>query len=217
MNGTYHLDMTKDEWRVEVDLDDEAHGFGIGERLRAHSLDDDARERPGPRHGHARRAAGVPLRGQEAEASEAELVARELVANEDLSAEIAVTRWHPVAEEWQDATVLSLRAKRKSARRSAERRNASSEEAKDEDSYDWLVKAELASRDEAAELEDRLRGEGLPVHRRWRYVTVDVLTEEQANALELVCARRRLRPQSGSRRTRTTSRRPRSSCSESKL
>ena len=57
------------------------------------------------------------------------------------------------------------------------------EEARDEDSYDWLVKAELASRDEAAELEDRLRGESLPVHRRWRYVTVDVLTEEQANEL----------------------------------
>ena len=43
--------------------------------------------------------------GSEAEASEAELVARELVANDDLSAEIAVTRWHPVAEEWQDANV----------------------------------------------------------------------------------------------------------------
>ena len=56
-------------------------------------------------------------------------------------------------------------------------------EAVEEGSYDWLVKAELPSRDAAAGLEDKLRDEGLPVHRRWRYVTVDVLTEEQANEL----------------------------------
>jgi hypothetical protein len=45
------------------------------------------------------------------------------------------------------------------------------------------VKAELPSRDEAAELEERLRGEGLPVHRRWRYLTIDALTEDRANEL----------------------------------
>jgi hypothetical protein len=45
------------------------------------------------------------------------------------------------------------------------------------------VKTELPSRDEASELEQGLLGEGLPVHRRWRYVTVDALTEEQANEL----------------------------------
>jgi hypothetical protein len=50
-------------------------------------------------------------------------------------------------------------------------------------SYDWLVKVELPARSEAAQVEERLRAEGAPVHRRWRYLTVDVLTEERANEL----------------------------------
>jgi hypothetical protein len=182
----------QDEWRVEIDLDDEAHGFGIGERLRAHSLDDEARKRLGGRVVVTRDGPRVFLyAGSEAEAREAEALARELVANDGLSADITVTRWHPVAEEWQDATtpLPASEAEEREEVRSKERHEL--EEAKDEDSYDWLVKVELPARDEAAELEERLRGEGLPVHRRWRYVTVDALTEEQANELG-----RRLRDES---------------------
>jgi hypothetical protein len=173
-----------DEWRVEIDLDDEAHGFGIGERLRAHSLDDEARKRLGGRVVVTRDGPRVFLyAGKEGEAREAEAVARELVANDDLSADISVTRWHPVAEEWQDATAR-LPATEADEREEAREREAHEQaEAMEEDSYDWLVKAELPSRDAAAELEDELRAQGLPVHRRWRYVTVDVLTEERANEL----------------------------------
>ena len=41
--------MNGDEWRVEIDLDDEGHHYSLGERLRAHDLDDEARERLGRR------------------------------------------------------------------------------------------------------------------------------------------------------------------------
>jgi hypothetical protein len=174
----------QDEWRVEIDLDDEAHGFGIGERLRAHSLDDEARKRLGGRVVVTRDGPRVFLyAGSEAEAREAELVARELVASDDLSADIAVTRWHPVAEEWQDASVPLPSSGADEKEEIAGKEGHELEEAEEEGSYDWLVKAELPTREEAAELEDRLRGEGLPVHRRWRYVTVDALTEESANEL----------------------------------
>jgi hypothetical protein len=176
--------MTGDEWRVEIDLDDEAHGFGIGERLRAHSLDDEARKRLGGRVVVTRDGPRVFLySGSEAEAREAEVVARELVAGDDLSADITVTRWHPVAEEWQDATapLPSTEAEEREELRDREWNELA--EVMDEGSYDWLVKAELPGRDEAAQLENRLRDEGLPVHRRWRYLTVDALTEDQANEL----------------------------------
>jgi hypothetical protein len=36
-----------DDWRVQVELDDEAHGHPLAERLRALDLDDDARKRLG--------------------------------------------------------------------------------------------------------------------------------------------------------------------------
>ena len=174
----------QDEWRVEIDLDDEAHGFGIGERLRAHSLDDEARKRLGGRVVVTRDGPRVFLyAGKESEAREAEAVARELVAKADLSANITVTRWHPIAEQWQDATAPLPRTEAEEREELRDRDWNEMAEAVDEGSYDWLVKAELPGRDEAAQLEERLRGEGLPVHRRWRYLTVDALTEDDANEL----------------------------------
>ena len=54
-----------DEWRVEVELDEERHGFSLGERLRSHSLDDEARERLGGRRDrHPRRLHGLRLHRQ---------------------------------------------------------------------------------------------------------------------------------------------------------
>jgi hypothetical protein len=174
----------RDEWRVEIDLANEAHGLGIGERLRAHSLDDEARKRLGGRVVVTRDGPRVFLyAGSEAEAREAEAVARELVANDNLSADISLTRWHPVAEEWQDATTPLPATEAEEREEAREKESHEHAEALEEGSFDWLVKAELPSRDAAGALENQLRAEGLPVHRRWRYVTVDVLTEEQANEL----------------------------------
>ena len=94
-----------DEWRVEVDLDDEQHGFKLGERLKSLDLDDEARRLLGDRVVVTRDGAKMFLYAQtEAQAREAERVARELVASEGLSASIAVTRWHPDADAWRDAS-----------------------------------------------------------------------------------------------------------------
>ena len=63
---------------MEIDLDDEAHGFGLGERLRAHDLDDEARKRLGQRIVVTRDGPHVFLyAGDESGAHQAELVARE--------------------------------------------------------------------------------------------------------------------------------------------
>jgi hypothetical protein len=92
------------EWRVEVDLDDERHGFSLGERLRAHDLDDEARKRlasgvivtrDGPRL--------YVYTTSEAAAREAERVLGELVAAENLTAGIRVTVWDEDRDAWLDA------------------------------------------------------------------------------------------------------------------
>jgi hypothetical protein len=170
----------KDEWRVEINLDDEAHGFGLGERFRAHDLDDEARERLGNRIVVTRDGPRVFLyAGDEAGATQAEMVARELVATDDLSADITVTRWHPIEEEWLDASIPLPRTEEEEQ----EELDKREEIERREGVYDWLVKIEMPSGKEADRLEEQLRGEGLSVHRRWRYVTVDIATEEHANEL----------------------------------
>jgi hypothetical protein len=170
----------EDEWRVEIDLEDEAHGYGLGERLRAHDLDDEARKRLGHRVVVTRDGPRMFLySGNEGEAREAERVARDLVAADKLTADVTVTRWHPVEEAWKDASIPLPRTADEE-REELERREHTERR---EGSFDWLVKIDMPSRSEAVKLADLLEGEGFPVHRRWRYLTVDVTSEERANEL----------------------------------
>jgi hypothetical protein len=175
--------MSNDEWRVEIDLADGEHGYGLSERLRARDLDDEARKRLGGRVMVTRDGPRVFLyAGSEDETREAERIARELVSEEGLTAEIRATRWHPVEEAWKDASIPLPRTEAEE-REELERKEAAEwQEVVEEGAFDWMVKVELPS-GEAAELADRLAGEGYRVHRRWRYVTIDVVTEEQANQL----------------------------------
>jgi hypothetical protein len=170
-----------EDWRVELDLHDEQHGYGLGERLRSHDLDDEARERLGRRVAVTRDGARLFLyASSEDRAEEAERVVRQLLEADGLTARIQVTRWHPVEEAWKDA---SIPLPRTDAEIQEELRRKEEAEAADEGPYDWLVKVDLRGRAEAGDLAERLRGEGWPVHRLWRYVEVDVLTREQAEEL----------------------------------
>jgi hypothetical protein len=96
--------MTGEEFRVEVDLDDPEHGLGLGERLASLDLDDEAKERLGGRATVTRDGAHLFVyTGSREAAAEAERALGALLAEEDLSAEVRTTRWHPLAEEWKDA------------------------------------------------------------------------------------------------------------------
>lgn len=96
--------MSQDEFRVEVELDDEEHGFSLGERLRAFDLDDEARERLGSRVIVTRDGSHLFLYANTREScAEAERVVRELIEADELTANVRATRWHPVAQEWRDA------------------------------------------------------------------------------------------------------------------
>jgi hypothetical protein len=176
--------MSQDEWRVEIDLDDGERGYGLSERLRSRDLDDEARKRLGGRVMVTRDGPRVFLyAGSEDESREAERIARELVTEEGLTAKIQATRWHPVEEAWKDASIPLPRSEEEEREELNRKEAAEWQEAVEEGSFDWMVKVELPSGAEAAELAERLTSEGFPAHRRWRYLTVDVVTEEQANEL----------------------------------
>lgn len=176
--------MSNDDWRIEVELDDQEHGYSLGERLRALDLDDDARERLGRRVIISRDGSQVFLyAATETQSREAERVVRELVAADDLTAEISTTRWHPVEQAWEDAAIPLPTTPEEIAEEHASLEAAEAAEAQREGSWDWQVRVELSRRRDALELADRLHAQDLRVHRRWRYVTVDVATEEAAGEL----------------------------------
>jgi hypothetical protein len=173
-----------EDFRVEVELDDEAHGYPLRERLRALSLDDEARDRLGSDVVVTRDGSRLfAYASTEEQASAAERVIGELVRDDELTADIRVTRWHPVAEEWRDASQPLPSTPVDEQREYAEREAAEEQEARAEGEFDWRVVIELPSRDDAGDLARRLSGEGLQAKRRWRYVMVGVVTEERADEL----------------------------------
>jgi hypothetical protein len=173
-----------EEFRVEVELDDDEHGYSLGERLRALDLDDDARERLGGRVLVTRDGSRLFLYAAgEAQASEAAEVVRRLAEADLLSAEIRVTRWHPVEQMWKDASLPLPTTPAEIEAEYAAREAAEAQEAENEGEYDWHVVVRLPGRDESVELAERLQAEGVSVARRWRYVVAGALTEERAEEL----------------------------------
>ena len=173
-----------EDFRVEVELDDEAHGYPLRERLRALNLDDEARERLGANVVVTRDGSRLfAYASSEDQAREADRVIGSLLAEEALTAQTAVTRWHPVAEEWRDASLPLPATPEDEVREYEEREVAELEEARVEGRYDWHVMAELPDRSRARALARTLSDENLPVSRRWRYVAVGAATEERAEAL----------------------------------
>jgi hypothetical protein len=173
-----------DEWRVEVDLDDEEHGFKFSERIRSLDLDEEARKRLGGTVTVTRDGPLLFLYATSEEAArEAERVARELLEAEDVSGNVRVTRWHPDAEEWLDASEPLPQTEEQ---REVERRRheaAEVAEAAEEGEWDYEVHVDPPGHREAVELEEKLRAEGLPVSRRWKHLSIGAPTDERAEEI----------------------------------
>jgi hypothetical protein len=173
-----------DEWRVEIDLDDEEHGFTFAERIRGVDLDEEARKRLGGTVTVTREGPRMFLYAtSEGAAREAERVTRELLEAEDVSGTVRVTRWHPDAEEWLDASVPLPQTEEQ---REAERRRheaAEVAEAAEEGEWDYEVHVDPPGRREAVELEEKLNAEGLAVSRRWKHLSIGAPTDEQAEEI----------------------------------
>ena len=176
--------MSPDEFRVEVELDDEEHGYSLTERLRALDLDEEARARLSPHVAVSRDGSTLFLYAStEQHAREAERVIRSLVDEDGLTAEVSLTRWHPVQEEWLDASAPLPSSDEERRAEYDRRERAEAEEAADEGEFDWHVVVRLSNRDEAEAVASRLRRQEVAVARRWRYVVAGAVTEERAGAL----------------------------------
>jgi hypothetical protein len=177
--------VSNEDWRVEINLDDEHEGYDIGERLRSQDLDEDVRARLGKRVYVSRSGPKLFLyAGSEQQAREAEGVVRELVGADNLSAEfVGVTRWHPIEQEWKDASIPLPRTDTEIDQELKRKEEAERRELEEQGSHEWLVKINLPSAAEAERIAETLDEAGHPVHRIWRWVTVDVLTEVIGNEL----------------------------------
>jgi hypothetical protein len=176
--------MTTDEWRVEIDLDDEDHHYKLDERIRALDLDDEARERLGGSVTVTRSGPRMFVyTASEDAAAEAARVIRQLLEADELTGSVAVTRWHPIEEAWRDAADPLPQTEAERAAERARHEAAEAREASEEGEYDYEVHVDPPHHRDAVDLERRLKEEGLPVKRRWKHLRVGALSEESAEEI----------------------------------
>jgi hypothetical protein len=97
--------MADEEFKVEVELGSDEHGFSFWKRLRTLDLDDEARERLGSRVTLTRDGNWIQLYTHTlADAEEAERTVRQLVAGEHVEATYTISRWDGDKQEWVDPT-----------------------------------------------------------------------------------------------------------------
>jgi hypothetical protein len=173
-----------DEWRVEVNLEDEGHGLTLGDRLKSLDLDNDARKRLDDKVIVTRDGSRMFLyTGSEEAAREAEKVIRDLAAADELEAKTRITRWDPDADEWVDPATPRPQSEAQRVAEQREHEKREEREAAATGKYDWELRVDLDSRSEAGDLSDRLSEKGIEHRRRWKHVLIPAATEEQAAEL----------------------------------
>lgn len=173
-----------DEWRAEVDLDDSEHGYNLGERLRSLPLDEQAKERLGGRAVVTRDGGRMFVyTASEDAAREAVQVVRTLLDEDELTATVALTRYHPLEGAWKDASIPLPETDAEQQAELERKEAAGLAEASKHGEFPWEVRLDFGSLEDAVGEESRLADEGLSVHRRWRHLMVGAPTEEDANAL----------------------------------
>ena len=98
-------------------------------------------------------------------------------------ARIALDRWHPIEQGWEDAAV-PLPQDAEAAAAEHDRQQAREALESHRTGYaSWEVRVELGSPEQTAELAERLEADGIPVVRRQTFLLVGAVNEDQAHAL----------------------------------
>jgi hypothetical protein len=164
--------VSRDDWRIRIEVEEEAHAGGLLERL------------------------GLEL-GDEAAELAKELSARRLVVSHDDNHVFVYAASRQEATQAQAVIEAVLREEGIEARTSSIEHWLMEEERWDNewpgDTWEaeelregyapWEVRIECDSHHEANELADKLEAEGYGVERRWRYVIAGTANEEDARAL----------------------------------
>jgi hypothetical protein len=173
-----------DDWRLQVDVNDEGRARALTERLEAEKLGEGLETEFGDRLIVSVDGPTVFVyAGERAQADRAADAIRALAAEHGWDIELQLKRWHPTAEEWEDPEQPLPESPAERAAEHAKVVEKEREETAQRGYAEFEVRVEFPSHRETVQLADRLHEEGVPVLRRWRYLVVGAADEDAANAL----------------------------------
>jgi hypothetical protein len=173
-----------DEWRLQIDVQGERDAGSLTERLNAAELEHELSEAFHDRlivSGDGPRV--FVYAGTREQAEQARDLIAKLAATHGWKLAAGLTHWHPEAEQWEDPE-LPLPAN--DAAKVAEHEELIASERKElqeRGEPEFEVRVDLPSHREAVRFAERLRAEGLPALRRWKYLVVGATDEDSAREL----------------------------------
>jgi hypothetical protein len=173
-----------DDWRLRVGLIDDGTAHALTERLEAERLGEDLETSFGDRLIVSGEGRNVFIYAGEREQTELAAEAIQAIAAEHgWDVELELKRWHPTAEEWEDPDKPLPATDAERAAEHAQRVAREREESTERGYAEYEVKVHCSSHRDTVKLADRLREEGVPIVRRWKYLLVGASDEDAANAL----------------------------------
>jgi len=174
-----------DDFRVTVDLVDDGGVADFVDEMQSIEVEQEVAERLGDRVVVSHDADNLFFYTDTEEAArEVEVLVKPLLAQHGLGdSTIAILRWHPIEEEWLDASVPLPTTPEEIAAERARQEQIETEEGREQGWVEFEVRAELPSHRATVEFAKQLEDEGLPVVRRWKFVVIGAQNEDDANAL----------------------------------
>ncbi len=172
-----------DDWRLTVELADEEASAELVDWLRDVRLDADEREHLGERVAVSRDGARVFLYADTEERARTVDRLIEARLGHPAVAQVELTRWHPVEQRWEDASVPLPRSEDEwqAEHQRLQAREAAESEASG--AAEWEVRIELPSHEATVDFAERLAREEIPVVRRYTFLLVGAVNQDQARAL----------------------------------
>jgi hypothetical protein len=173
-----------DEWRLQVDVQNDDRARSLTDKLGAVELEHELSEAFSDLAIVSRDGARVFVyTGTRRQADRVADLIERLDDRHGWEATVELRHWHPTAEEWEDP---DLPLPGDDAARLAEHEELiAAERSRFEQTGEpeFEVRVDLPSRAEAVRFAELLRAEGLPAVRRWKYLVVGATDEDAARML----------------------------------
>jgi hypothetical protein len=172
------------DWRVTITLPDDDHTERARRSFSEHQVEEDVHRGLGRNIAVGAGDSQIFLyAGTENAARQAEQVARDVLAADDIDAEFALHRWHPVEEEWESPDVALPQTEAERAAEHQRLEDAETAESLASGTAGWQARVEFPTHRDAVAMAAKLHDEGRTVVRRWRFLVVGANNEDDAQTV----------------------------------
>jgi hypothetical protein len=174
-----------DDWRLQIDLEDDGLGGEIADHLRSAELEHDLAVDIGRRVIVSHEGERIFLyAGDREQLDRAQGVIQKYIDSKGWEAKLELRHWHPVANEWEDPDKpLPTTEAEKQAEHEELMETEDEESAARHGRAEFEVSVKFPTQHEAREFAKKLKDEGLQPVRRFHYMVVGAADEDAAKEL----------------------------------